>query len=185
MKKVSEEIEDYRFKKEDVENESFSRDVIRWMKKLSTNGEDPMSLSDDDFANLFETETIKLFTDFIFHNNEAYIVVKSWQKVTFRLADEQDDKQNYNRRDRSPMRPKKSTKKDVRENKTNIDKNIVNTALYSQQNQGVTKNCFYIKTLEVRNKFCEPLSDSGPILVEQVFGDFDQVRLYDTSYIQN
>jgi len=37
-----------------------------------------MQLSDDDFAALFETETIKLFSDFIFHNSEAYIIVKSW-----------------------------------------------------------------------------------------------------------
>ena len=49
----------------------------------------------------------------------------------------------------------------------------------------MTKNCFYIKTLEIRDKFCKSLSETGPILVEQVFGDFDQVRLYDTSYIQN
>lgn len=38
--------------------------------------------------------------------------------------------------------------------------------------------------MEVRNKFGESLSPNGPILVEQVFGDFDQVRLYDVSYVQ-
>ena len=130
LKRYPTTIEDYRFKKDDVENESFSKDVIRWIKQLSTNGEDPLELSDDEFANLFETETIKLFTDFIFHNNEAYIIVKSWQKVTFRLAEEQDDKNTY-KRGRSPVRGKSLNKNNQRMQNTNIDKNIVNTALYS------------------------------------------------------
>lgn len=49
----------------------------------------------------------------------------------------------------------------------------------------MAKNTFYIKTLEVLNKYGKSLSANGPILVEQVFGNFDQVRLYDTSYVQN
>lgn len=85
LKKFPKAIDDYKFKKEDVENESFSKDVIRWIRQLSLNGQDPMQLSDEEFESLFQTETIKLFTDFIFHNNEAYIIVKSWQKVNFKL----------------------------------------------------------------------------------------------------
>lgn len=85
-------IDDYKFKQEDVENESFSKDVIRWIKQLSTDGEDPMSLPPEEFANLFETETIKLFIDYIIHDSEAYIIVKSWQKVNFKLKEDEDDK---------------------------------------------------------------------------------------------
>lgn len=86
---------------------------------------------------------------------------------------------------RSPTRNKSQKNKERGTQLQNIDKNIINTALYSQPHQSVNKNIFYIKTLEVRDINGNPLKEStGPILIEQIFGDFDQVRLYDTSYVQ-
>lgn len=43
------------------------------------------------------------------------------------------------------------------------------------------KNQFYIKTFQVFNSNGEPLGD--PVLVEQVFGSFENYRLYDTSVL--
>lgn len=151
-------IRDYKFKKEDVENESFSRDVLRWVKQLSTDGEDPMSLSNEEFASLFKTETIKLFIDYIIHDQEAYIIVKSWQKVSFLLRDEEEEKNRNNSR---LINRQQSTS-----NMPVLDKQIQNTAMFSQQNQSQAKNTFYIKTLDVLNKVGESLSKDGPILVE-------------------
>lgn len=129
LKKSQIIIEDYKFKMEDVMNETFSYDVIQWIKYLGTRGQDPLSLSDEEFAALFETETIKLFTDFIYHGSDAYIVVKSWQKVIFKMSEDQQPKKAN--KGRSQSRDKTQKNKD-RDQKIQIDKNIINTALYSQ-----------------------------------------------------
>ena len=122
-------ISDYVFKKEDVENESFSRDVIRWIKTLSTDGEDPMSLSNEEFASLFQTKTIKLFIDYIIHDSEAYLIVKSWQKVSFLLRDDEEEKNRGNSKmiNRNQMTNNQNT--------PILDKHIKTTAMYSQPNQ--------------------------------------------------
>lgn len=137
-----------------------------------------MSLPPEEFAQLFKTETIKLFIDYIIHDMEAYIIVKSWQKVQFVLKEEEEDKNRNNSRMMNRNQQQNNMKTPV------LDKQLKTTAMYSQPNQQQAKNTFYIKTLEVCNKFGQSLSPTGPILVEQVFGDFDQVRLYDTSYVQ-
>lgn len=76
----------------------------------------------------------------------AYLIVKSWQKVSFKLAEEQEEKKrkskNTQKREASPNK------------KSNIDKNIINSATLQNQNgNSQIKNVFYIKTLEVRDKF--------------------------------
>ena len=44
----------------------------------------------------------------------------------------------------------------------------------------LSNNFFYIKTLQLYNKFGEPVHE--PILLEQVFGAFDSFRIYDGSF---
>jgi len=97
----------------------FSKDIINRIKKLGTN-KDPETLSDEEFSQLFETETKKLFYDFMIFGGTAYLIVKSWQKVSFKLAEEQEEKKR---------KSKNTQKRETGGNaKSNIDKNIINSA---------------------------------------------------------
>lgn len=47
----------------------------------------------------------------------------------------------------------------------------------------IDKNTFYIKTIQFYDNMGQPIG--LPILTEQIFGDFDDYRLQDTSYVKH
>jgi len=123
---------------------------------------------------LFKTQTIKLFTDFIFIDNKQYLLVKTWQKVHYDM----------------PSHDNLPTKGINSINSRNDPKAKIGSVHHDgaagfndPQNQQAAEDeerqSFYIKTLQVFDKNGEKLDD--PILVEQVYGTFDSYRLYDIS----
>jgi len=89
VKKYRHRLSSYTFTKRDKEDQSISPDLIHSIRLYATEGVDPLTLPDAEFSNLFESAANKLFIDYFFLKGETFIAVKSWQKVTFKLSDQE------------------------------------------------------------------------------------------------
>lgn len=164
-------INNYQFRKNDFESGLVSQDVLDRMKNQNdmaiSKNFNPNMLQDHAFANLFKTETIKLFTDFIFVDKKQYILVKTWQKVHWEKPshDNLPTKGIESINSRMDFKAKGGASGMTRQNNDGEDNS--------------DDQSFYIKTLQIFDKEGQALDD--PILVEQVYGEFDSYRLYDIS----
>ena len=131
---------------------------------------DPKSLKDVQFAKFFKTESKKLFTDYMFVDGKQYILVKTWQKIFY----------EYPSLENLPTQGIQS----LESNKYQLSKfgSLVPGAhgikRYDSDDEQESQN-FFIKTLQIFDKENKALGE--PILVEQVYGNFDQYRIYDIS----
>jgi len=94
------------------------------------------------------------------------MIVKSWQKVILR----------------TPTLDAKKEKEGIRILEISKLKNRKN-GLLQEELFSASNNYFFIKTLQVFDKFGKPVSE--PILLEQVFGTFDSFRIYDGSFLHS
>ena len=123
-------------------------------------------MQDNAFAKLFKTLSMKLFTDFIFVDDKQYILVKTWQKIHYELPSHD----NLPTKGIDSMNQRMDFKA----------KGGSHAATHLNQNEDdAGSQSFYIKTLQIFDKEGNELDD--PILVEQVYGNFDSYRLYDIS----
>ena len=110
----------------------------------------------------------------------TYLIVKTWQKVALDYNISAQNNEDWLNSTRSLQLNKFVTSKD----------SIFSMGSKPEINNNQEKNewnrfTFQIKTIEVRDKYGKNLNKKGTILVEQVDGDFDRMRIYDTSYLQN
>lgn len=141
--------------------------------------------TDEEKSECFQTDGMRVFTDFFHHDGALYMLVKTWQKITFQTKDQRRFVGNVAeaaQRRHDIARQARQHGSEV----TNPNSRLEN--LQRAANAGSTpnyedlmKNQFYIKTFQVYNRYGEPIDD--PILVEQVFGSFETYRLYDTSVL--
>lgn len=92
MESMPLEVADYPVKLEDIDKNLLSR---AYMFDLLMSGASLhlSQVSNQDFASLFKTETLKIFTDFVFLDLDEkpnsppqpklYIIIKTWQKIKF------------------------------------------------------------------------------------------------------
>ena len=82
------EIEDYKITRRDFNNNV----ITRKMFDLKNCGyEDIMKMSDQQISSMFESKTIKVFTDIIYITNAQgedthNMIVKVWQKISFKCS---------------------------------------------------------------------------------------------------
>ena len=136
---------------------------------------------------MFKTETMKLFTDIIYFQKKHILCVKTWQKVSFSCKLKNSS---------HPVTYAKLIDNKINMNmavtKTSVVLNRAANQFYEKKEiesfQEMVKSSeviyFYIKTIQFFDEQGKKINEK-PILVEQVFGDFSDFRLYDTSIIKH
>lgn len=164
MDKLKLKIENYRFRPEDFKENLLSPVFFERLKQQRSIDFMTDKLNIRDLDVIFKTESMKLFVDYIFHEGQLMMIIKTWQKVFLRVPTQEAKKE-----------------KDGRiiavENLKN-KKGVLQDELFTPSN-----NFFFIKTLQVYDKFGRPRME--PILLEQVFGTFDSFRIYDGSFLHH
>lgn len=164
MDKLKLKVEHYRFRPEDFKENLLSPVFFERLKQQRSIDFMTHKLNAKDLDVIFKTESMKLFVDYIFHEGELMMIIKTWQKVFLRVPTQEAKKEKDGRI--TAVEHLKSKQ------------GVLQDELFTPSN-----NFFFIKTLRVYDKFGQPLID--PILLEQVFGSFDSFRIYDGSFLHH
>ena len=119
---------------------------------------DLASESDEKVSSHFAIIRQRLFKNVFYLKGEMYLIVKSWERVKYteQTKESSDDEQS------SPDKNEEGAEAD-------------------DDNPVFSKRDFFIKTIRCYDKFYKIKNE---IFVEQVFGIFDNFRLYDVSMCQ-
>ena len=75
-------IENYEFTIEDVEKGVISNKLMEILR-LQEADQTQSQITNEDFTEMFKTESLKIFTDIIYYQQKHILCVKTWQKVSF------------------------------------------------------------------------------------------------------
>jgi len=67
----------YKFSRRDMENHVVTSKIYELIK-LQEAGYGTMKMTDVEIAHLFQTETMKVFTDILYYDNKHILMAKTW-----------------------------------------------------------------------------------------------------------
>lgn len=129
MDKLKLKIENYQFKPDDFKENLLSPVFFERLKQQRGIDFNTEKLTIEDLGLIFKTESMKLFVDYIFHEGELLMIIKTWQKVQLRI-------------------PTEEVKKDKEAGRIIAVEDMRNEAGSLQEDQfTLSNNFFYIKTM--------------------------------------